>query len=293
MNPDIKATVETQPAGTEGDNLMKTKLATGEMNDVFGYNSGSLFQALSADKNLVPLTDEAWVAALPDRVQERGEHAPRACTARRSAPPWPAASSTTRRSTTTSGSRSRPPGTSSRPTTTRSRPTARSMPSSRPTARPGPRSCSCSATSPTSSAQDPEWAEQYTANERKYVDQPALQASRTSRRCSTRATSTRTSRSATYDDGLSAWSTGTAAHYPMLTQRDPGDQPELQGQRRRRGLLRPAGAGRCDHGMTIWLPERASTSRRPPRAPSWRRPRSSSRSSPRPRAARSRPGSTP
>ncbi len=45
MNPDIKVTYETQPTGTEGDNLMKTKLATGEMADVFAYNSGSLFQA--------------------------------------------------------------------------------------------------------------------------------------------------------------------------------------------------------------------------------------------------------
>ena len=69
MNPDIKVTLETQPAGTEGDNLMKTKLATGEMADVFAYNSGSLFQALNPDQNLVPLTDEAWVADLPDEFK--------------------------------------------------------------------------------------------------------------------------------------------------------------------------------------------------------------------------------
>ena len=69
MNPDIKVSIETQPAGTEGDNLMKTKLATGEMADVFGYNSGSLFQALSPDKNLVPLTDEAWAADLPEEFK--------------------------------------------------------------------------------------------------------------------------------------------------------------------------------------------------------------------------------
>ena len=41
-NPDITVKLETQPGGTEGDNLMKTKLSTGEMDDVFHYNSGSL-----------------------------------------------------------------------------------------------------------------------------------------------------------------------------------------------------------------------------------------------------------
>jgi raffinose/stachyose/melibiose transport system substrate-binding protein len=56
-NPNIKVTVDTQPGGTEGDNLVKTKLATGEMPDVFNYNSGSLFQAINPDQNLVPLTD--------------------------------------------------------------------------------------------------------------------------------------------------------------------------------------------------------------------------------------------
>ena len=45
---------------------MKTKLATGEMPEVFNYNSGSLFQAINPDQNLVPLTDEPWVADLSE-----------------------------------------------------------------------------------------------------------------------------------------------------------------------------------------------------------------------------------
>lgn len=59
-NPDIKVDIETRPGGTEGDNLIKTKLATGEMNDVFLYNAGSLFRALNAKKNLVDLTAEPF-----------------------------------------------------------------------------------------------------------------------------------------------------------------------------------------------------------------------------------------
>lgn len=63
-NPDITVKVETRPGGTDGDNLIKTRLSTGEMNDVFLYNSGSLFQALRPDSQLQPLTDEAWAKDL-------------------------------------------------------------------------------------------------------------------------------------------------------------------------------------------------------------------------------------
>uniref|UniRef100_UPI0012FB78FC extracellular solute-binding protein n=1 Tax=Sedimentibacter sp. B4 TaxID=304766 RepID=UPI0012FB78FC len=40
-------------------NIVKTKLATGDMAEVFGYNSGSLLAALDPAKNLVPMTDAA------------------------------------------------------------------------------------------------------------------------------------------------------------------------------------------------------------------------------------------
>lgn len=63
-NPTIKVKVDTRPGGTEGDNLVKTRLSTGTMNDVFLYNSGSLFQALHPDSQLQPLTDEPWVKDL-------------------------------------------------------------------------------------------------------------------------------------------------------------------------------------------------------------------------------------
>lgn len=65
-NPDITVTVEIRPGGTEGDNLIKTRLSTGEMADVFFYNSGSLLQALNPDSSLVDLSDEEWVGSLTD-----------------------------------------------------------------------------------------------------------------------------------------------------------------------------------------------------------------------------------
>src|SRR5690606_26600634 len=68
-NPDIQVKVETQPGGGEGDNLMKTKLSTGEMNTIFGYNSGSQLQGLKPDENLIDLSGEAWVADLTEDMK--------------------------------------------------------------------------------------------------------------------------------------------------------------------------------------------------------------------------------
>ena len=58
-NPTITVKTETRPGGADGDNLVKTKLSTGDMADVFWYNSGSLLQALSPEKTLTDLTNDA------------------------------------------------------------------------------------------------------------------------------------------------------------------------------------------------------------------------------------------
>ena len=56
-NPDVTFSIEIRPGGGEGDNIIKTRLATGEMADIFSYNSGSLFQALRPSRTLVPIND--------------------------------------------------------------------------------------------------------------------------------------------------------------------------------------------------------------------------------------------
>ena len=65
-NPDIAVQLDTRPGGGDGDNLVKTRLSTGDMADIFEYNSGSLFQAIAPATNLQPVTDEAWVADLDE-----------------------------------------------------------------------------------------------------------------------------------------------------------------------------------------------------------------------------------
>ncbi|MGL4175870.1 MAG: ABC transporter substrate-binding protein [Dermatophilaceae bacterium] len=61
-NPDITVTVNVRPGGPEGNNLVKTKIATGEMEDVFWWNSGSVLRDLDPAKNLVDLTGSPAVA---------------------------------------------------------------------------------------------------------------------------------------------------------------------------------------------------------------------------------------
>jgi len=65
-NPNVTIDIETRPGGGEGDNIVKTRLATGVMADVFQYNGGSLFQAINPQQNLLPLTNEPFMDEIED-----------------------------------------------------------------------------------------------------------------------------------------------------------------------------------------------------------------------------------
>ena len=60
-HPGVTFDIEIRPGSIEGDNIVKTRLATEEMSDIFYYNSGSLFQALAPERTLVELTDEPFM----------------------------------------------------------------------------------------------------------------------------------------------------------------------------------------------------------------------------------------
>ena len=253
MNPDIKVTIETQPAGTEGDNLMKTKLATGEMNDVFAYNTGSLFQALSPDKNLVPLTDEAWAEDLPEEFKSVVS-TERACTA-------PDRHHPGRRGPLQQEGLRRPrpegahhAGRSSRPTTTRSRPPARSTPIEQTYGETWTSQLFVLGDFANVAAQDPDWAEQYTADKRKYVDQPALQSFENQQDAFDSGYFNKNFASATYDDGVKAVATGTAAHYPMLTSAISAINQNFKDNLDDVGFFALPAQEAADTRMTIWLP---------------------------------------
>lgn len=65
-NPDITVKVEVRPQGGEGDNVVKTRLSTGDMTDVFLYNSGSLLQALKPQETLVSLKGESFLSNIQE-----------------------------------------------------------------------------------------------------------------------------------------------------------------------------------------------------------------------------------
>ena len=65
-HPEVTFDIEQRPGGAEGDNIIKTRLATDEMADIFNYNSGSLFQALKPETLLADLSALAGQANVLD-----------------------------------------------------------------------------------------------------------------------------------------------------------------------------------------------------------------------------------
>lgn len=64
-NPDVTIKVDSSGgSGSDYDNLLKTRLATGEMSDMFWYNSGSQLQGLNPDQTLLDVKDQGWVGDL-------------------------------------------------------------------------------------------------------------------------------------------------------------------------------------------------------------------------------------
>ena len=67
LHPNVTFEIEV-PAGTgtEYNNMVKTRLATGEMNDIFYCNSGSLLMALNPANTLVDLSKQPFIANIND-----------------------------------------------------------------------------------------------------------------------------------------------------------------------------------------------------------------------------------
>jgi len=252
-NPDITVEVETRPQGADGDNLIKTRLATGEMNDVFAYNSGSLLQALSPADTLVDLTDEAWVDKLDENFIESvggGD-----------------------------GVYGVPMGQSMAgaviynkdvyadlgleiPTTWDEFIANSEAIKAAGTAAPIVQTYGDTWTSQlfvlgdfnNVLAEDPDWAEQYTNNEAKYVDQPALAGFEHLQQAFEADLYNEDFASATYADGVSMVATGAGAQYPILTfaaSQLMTTNPEAADTV---GTFPLPGPDAETNGLTVWMP---------------------------------------
>ena len=62
----IHVETEVRVGGGEGDNIVKTRLASGEMADLCLYNSGAKLGELSPDENFIDISGEEWASRLDD-----------------------------------------------------------------------------------------------------------------------------------------------------------------------------------------------------------------------------------
>ncbi|GAA2934942.1 hypothetical protein GCM10010458_18280 [Microbacterium luteolum] len=251
-NDDITVKVESQPAGTEGDNLMKTKLATGEMADVFWYNSGSLFQALNPDQNLAPLTDESWVGDMQDTMKAVVE--------------------------TDNGVYGAPFGATQAGAVVYNKKIYADLGLEVPTSwdefAANNDKIKAAGITPviqtygdtwTSQlfvlgdfgnvlAQDEDWGTEYTAGERKYVDEPALAGFANQQEGFESGWWNEDFASALYDDGARMVATGEGAHYPILTGIVSTFQQNFPDQIDDIGVFPLPAQKAEDTKLTVWLP---------------------------------------
>lgn len=253
VEPDVTVEVETHPAGSEGDNLIKTRLATGEMNDLFWYNSGSLFQALKPDQNLVPLTDEPWVDSLDDNF--------------------------TTVVSTDAGLYGAPVGASFAGAVVYNKDIYADLGLEVPTTwdeymanNEAIKDAGLVAVVQTYGdtwtsqvpvlgdfynveAAEPGWAEAYTAGDAKFADQPALAGFEHLEEVQAAGLLNENHASAIYDDGVRMLTAGEAAHYPMLTgnvasaigENYPDSADSI-------GVFPLPGDDADNNGLTVWMP---------------------------------------
>ncbi|WP_127792065.1 ABC transporter substrate-binding protein [Agromyces sp. LHK192] len=252
-NPDITVEVETRPQGADGDNLIKTRLATGEMNDLFSYNSGSLMQALNPDETLVDLSDEEWVASLNDNF--------------------------VRAVSTDSGLYGVPMGQSMAGAVIYNKDVYAELGLEIPTtwddfianseaikaagaAAPIVQTYDDTWTSQlfvlgdfnNVTAASPDWAEQYTNNEVSYSEEPAFAGFEHLQEVFDKSLMNEDFASATYADGVTMVATGEGAQYPILTfaaQQLMTTNPEAADVV---GTFPLPGPDAATNGLTVWMP---------------------------------------
>lgn len=62
----ITTEIEIRPGGNEADTITKTRLTTGDMTDIFFYNTGSKFQILNPEQYIYDLSGEPYIESISD-----------------------------------------------------------------------------------------------------------------------------------------------------------------------------------------------------------------------------------
>lgn len=252
-NADITIKIDTRPQGADGDNVVKTRLATGEMADLFQYNSGSLMQALSPDKTLVDLSDQGYVKKFDKNFINSVS--------------------------TDNGMYGVPMGQSMAgaviynkdiyaelglkvPTTWDEFIANSEAIKAAGTAAPIVQTYGDTWTSQlfvlgdfnNVLAKDADWAEKYTANKAKYADEPAVEGFDHLHEVFEKGLLNKDFASATYADGVTMVATGAGAQYPILTfaaGQLMSTNPEAASKV---GTFPLPGPDAATNGLTVWMP---------------------------------------
>lgn len=253
QNPNVSFDVETRPGGGEGDNIVKTRLATGEMADIFQYNTGSLFQALNPTQSLVDLSDQPYIeniveSFLPTVSADGGIYGVPLGTAMGGGVLYNKAiyaevglevpttwdEFAANNQAILDAGVAAPVGATYGDTWTSQ--------------------LFVLADFYNVQVQDPDWAEKYTNNEAKYVDQPALAGFERLQQGFEEGWYQPDFGSALFDDGLNMLATGEIAHYPILTfalGTIAANHPDAVADI---GYFGQPGDDAATHGSTIWMP---------------------------------------
>jgi raffinose/stachyose/melibiose transport system substrate-binding protein len=252
-NTDVDVKLDTRPQGSEGDNLVKTRLSTGDMADVFEYNSGSLLQAIAPSTNLTPVTGESWVGDLDEtfkKVVSSGTEV--------YGSPWQTISGggilynrplyaklglqppKTWADFMANNARIKAAGTAPVAQTYSDTWTSQIL---------------VLADFHNVSAADPGFADKYTANQAKYATTPAALAGFQHLEELKKAGYWNDDyASAKYNEGLAAVAQGTAAHYPMITFAVTAIETAAPGKTNDVGFFALPGTDASRNGATLWEP---------------------------------------
>lgn len=251
-NDGITVRLESLPVGTEGDNLVKTKLATGEMEDVFLYNSGAFLQSLNPDQTLITIDEEPWVGDYTDTMRSVVS--------------------------TDAGVYGTPLGAGFAGAVMYNKVLYEELGLSVPATwdefaanndaikAAGKTAVIQTYADPWSAqllllgdfgnvlAQDEGWADAFTANERRFVDLPALSGFDNLQIGYESGWWNEDFASATFDDGIEMLATGAGAHYPMLTSVVSAIQQNYPDAVENIGVFAVPARDANDTRLTLWMP---------------------------------------
>lgn len=251
-NPDITIKVETRPGGSEGDNIIKTRLSTGEMTDLFAYNSGSLFQALNPQQSLTPVTDQPWVKDIPQSFQS----VVKSGNDLYGAPYGGSQGGGILYNTAVFAKLGlQAPKTWADFMANNAKLKAAGIdPVIQSYQDPWTAQLSVLADFHNVASVDPQWAEQYTLNQRRYADEPALRGFQRLAEMHAAGYFNKDFASTSYNDALKKLADGKGAQYPMITAAVSGIAATNPEQVTDLGFFPLPGDDATKNGLTLWLP---------------------------------------